>query len=141
MIAVDTNVLLRYLLADDIKQSPLVAKLFKGNEPILITDIVLVEALWTLKGKKYRLEKEQLIFVIQALFEEPNICFENSQIVWLAFNAWRDAKSVRGKSADFSDALIACKAKYCVNLKNEPFGGVYTFDKAAQLLTNMKALQ
>ena len=141
MIAVDTNVLLRYLLADDERQSPLAAKLLKGNEPILMTDIVLVETLWTLKGKKYRLEKEQLILVIQALFEETNIRFENSQAVWLAFNAWRDAKPIRGKSADFSDALIACKAKYCIDLKNDPFGGVYTFDKVAQGLTNMKALQ
>ena len=54
MIAVDTNVLLRYLLNDDPEQSPRAATLFSGEKKILVTDVVLVETIWTLKGKKQK---------------------------------------------------------------------------------------
>ena len=57
MIAVDTNVLLRYLLNDDAAQADMAANLIKGGDTVLITDVVLVETLWTLSGKKYRLNK------------------------------------------------------------------------------------
>ena len=81
MIAIDTNVLLRYLLDDDKQQSPKADKLINGQHTVLITDIVLVETLWTLRGKKYNLNKNQLIAVIQQLFAEPNIRFEDGQTV------------------------------------------------------------
>ncbi len=51
MIAVDTNVLLRYLLWDD-EQATKADKLINGSTHVLITDFVLAETLWTLKGKK-----------------------------------------------------------------------------------------
>ena len=51
MIAVDTNVLLRYLLNDDQSQAAIAEKLINGKEIVLITDVVLVETIWTLKGK------------------------------------------------------------------------------------------
>jgi len=77
LIAVDTNVLLRYLLNDDQVQAAKAEKLINGKETVLITDVVLVETIWTLKGKKYQLNKTDLVTVIQALFKEPNIRFEN----------------------------------------------------------------
>ncbi len=64
MIAVDTNVLLRYLLDDDAGQSKKASFIITGNSNILITDIVLTETVWTLKGKKYNLDKESIIKVI-----------------------------------------------------------------------------
>ena len=45
MITIDTNVLLRYLLDDDKLQSKLASKLILGDEPVLITDVVLVESI------------------------------------------------------------------------------------------------
>ena len=57
MIAIDTNVLLRYLLNDDQRQAAIADKLINGTDAVLITDIVLVESVWTLKGKKYQLNK------------------------------------------------------------------------------------
>ena len=70
---------------------------------------LLVETLWTLKGKKYQLNKTDLVTVIQALFKEPNIRFENGQVVWLALNDYLNARQLIGKLADFSDALIVNK--------------------------------
>ncbi len=40
---------------------------------VLVTDVVLVEALWTLQGKKYQLGKTDLTGIVRALFEETNI--------------------------------------------------------------------
>jgi len=108
--------LLRYLLDDDKLQSKKAAALIRGASPVLITDVVLSEAIWTLKGKKYKLDKEAVIRVVNALFEEPNICFEDGQSVWKALGDFRraDPVKVRGKKkqADFSDALIVNKAKF-----------------------------
>ncbi|MFK0573794.1 PIN domain-containing protein, partial [Endozoicomonas sp.] len=77
MIAIDTNILLRYLLGDDEQQSPKANRLMNGSRKVLITDVVLVETLWTLRGKRYNLKKTALVEVIQKLFAEPNLSFED----------------------------------------------------------------
>ena len=143
MIAIDTNVLLRYLLGDDEIQSKKATKLINEFKLVLITDVVLVETIWTLKGKKYNLDKEGIIRVINALFQEPNFCFEDGQVVWCALNDYRKAAAVKvgskKKQADFSDALIANKAKsYFQSEDNSGLEGFYTFDIAAQQLEGAK---
>jgi predicted nucleic-acid-binding protein len=139
LIAIDTNVLLRYLLDDDPAQSEKARKLIAGNQVVLVTDVVLVETMWTLHGKKYQQGKQELIGVVRALFEESNIRFEDGQVVWMALNDYRKAKPVRGKVADFADALIVNKAKFTANSLKTSFCGSYTFDKAAQALPGAKA--
>ena len=136
MIAVDTNVLLRYLLDDDAKQSKKASAIITGSANVLITDIVLTETIWTLKGKKYKLDKELIIKVINTLFAEPNIIFEDGQTVWRALSDYTKAKSIKvgnkRKEADFPDALIVNKAQYIANKLNDGLEGVYTFDIASQ---------
>ncbi len=138
MIAVDTNVLLRYLLDDDAGQSKKASAIIAGNTNILITDIVLTETIWTLKGKKYNLDKESIIKVINTLFAEPSIIFEDGQTIWRALNDYKQAKTIKvgnkRKEADFPDALIINKALYVANTLNESLDGVYTFDLALQTL-------
>lgn len=129
MIAVDTNVLLRYLLNDDAAQADTAASLIKGGDMVLITDVVLTETLWTLSGKKYRLSKDQLAGVVHALFEEPNVRFEDGPAVWMALNDYLESDG-----ADFADALIVNKARAIAKAQGRPFSGSYTFDKAAQKL-------
>jgi len=138
VIAIDTNVLMRYLLGDDKAQAAKAEKLVLGKETVLITDVALVETIWTLQGKKYQLRKSELIAVIQELFKEPNIRFEDGQTVWMALNDYRKAKPIRGKEADFSDALIVRKARFSASDQQVDFGGVYTFDVAAQELPGTK---
>jgi predicted nucleic-acid-binding protein len=143
MIAIDTNVLLRYLLWDNKTQAAKADRLINGPEPVLITDVVLVEAMWTLKGRKYRLDKPAIINVLNSILEEPNICFEDGQTVWRALNDYRQAKSVRvgnkKKDADFSDSLIVNKAKFQAMENSEVLNGVYTFDRAAQKIPGTAA--
>lgn len=138
MIAIDTNVLLRYLLDDDVEQSPKASSIIAGDEQVLITDVVLVETIWTLKGKRYNLDKEGIIAIINALFEESNLCFEDGQTVWRALSDYVAAKPVKvgkkNKEADFPDALVVNKARFEAKRKGNEFHGVYTFDKAAQVV-------
>ncbi len=142
MIAIDTNVLLRYLLQDDKKQSAKADQLISGTEKVLLTDVVLAETVWTLKGKKYRLNKEDLLIVIDSLFKEPNISFEDGQTVWRAYHRYRSAQPVKvgkkKKIADFPDALILEKAKYNAVEKHESFSGFYSFDLALQQFDEIK---
>jgi predicted nucleic-acid-binding protein len=133
VIAIDTNVLLRYLLEDDPVQSTKAAKLIGDNRTVLVTDVVLVETIWTLKGRKYQLDKPELISVLKALFQEPNIRFEDGQATWVALDQYR-----KSNGADFADALIVNKAKLTASKLNEVFEGTYTFDKAAQKLPGAK---
>ena len=133
MIAIDTNVLLRYLLEDDPVQSAKAAKLIGGSRTVLVTDVVLVETIWTLAGRKYQLDKPELVNVIKALFQEPNIRFEDGQATWVALDQYR-----KSNGADFADALIVNKAKLIASELGETFEGSYTFDKAAQKLPEAK---
>jgi len=134
VIAIDTNVLLRYLLDDDPVQSAKAAKLIGGSRTVLVTDVVLVETIWTLRGRKYQLDKSELITVLKALFQEPNIRFEDGQATWVALDQYR-----KSNGADFADALIVNKAKLIACKLSESFEGVYTFDKAAQKLPGANA--
>ena len=143
MIAIDTNVLLRYLLWDNKAQAAKADRLINNSTPVLITDVVLAETLWTLKGKKYKLNKTAMIDLLNSLFEEPNICFEDGQTVWRALNDYRQAKPIKvgnkKKEADFPDALIVNKAKFLATAKGKKLTGVYTFDRAAQLIPGTTA--
>ena len=91
MIAIDTNVLLRYLLRDDESQAARADPLISGDEAVLILDVVLAETVWTLVGNKYRHDKTDIVMVLEKLFSEPNICFEDDQAVWRALQAFRNS--------------------------------------------------
>lgn len=133
MIAVDTNVVLRYLLQDDDRQSPKANKLFEGDEKILITDVVLAETIWTLRGKRYELSKEELVNVVQALIEESNVIFEDGHAIWCALDDY-----INASGSDFSDALIINKSQRFGTKTKQTVYPVYTFDKGALKIDGTK---
>jgi predicted nucleic-acid-binding protein len=53
MIAVDINVLFRYLLNGGQVQAEKSQKLINGSQKVLLTDVVLTETMWVLTGKRY----------------------------------------------------------------------------------------
>ena len=144
MIAVDTNVLLRYLLHDDEAQAARANAVFDAAETVLITDVVLAETVWTLSGRKYRLAKAELVAVLERLFSEPDIRFEDDQVVWRALQAYKSAAPVdeagSGKGAGFADALIVFKALRTASDSAETLNGVYTFDAAMGQLPHTVSL-
>ena len=135
MISVDTNVLLRRILNDDEEQAAKARKLFDGTKPILITDVVLAETVWTLTGKRYGATKKDIQALIMSLLEETNTIFEDQQVIWSALNDFVAAlpvKTANGiKAADFADALIANKSKVIAEDLKQAYEGTYTFDQAA----------
>jgi len=143
VIAVDTNVLLRYLLKDEPTQEAKARRIIQGAALVLLTDVVLVETLWTLKGPKYRASQEDLITVVEGLFREPNIRFEDAPTVWRALHDYRTAEIVRSgrqrKNVDFADALIVNKARFVAQAASDHLDSVYTFDAAARAIDGMHA--
>ena len=144
MIAIDTNVLLRRLLNDDVIQSALVRRLFQNSEKILIPDVVLVETIWTLKGDRYSVSREMISEIVIGLLSEPNVVFESEQAVWAALNEFKNAKPIKTRNGmrilDFADALIVNKSKILIEQWGETFEGTYTFDQAAQQIEGAKNL-
>jgi predicted nucleic-acid-binding protein len=141
VIAVDTNVVLRRLLGDDVAQSEKARRLFEAETEVLITDIVLAEAVWTIKGKRYSATREDIIALIMGLLGERNVVFESRQAVWSAVNDFAEAKPVKSdvEAADFADALIVNKAKITARRRDKRYRGTYTFDKAALAIDGTKA--
>ena len=144
MIAVDTSVLLRYLLHDDEAQAARADAVFAAGETVLITDVVLAETVWTLAGRKYRLGRAGLAAVLERLFSEPNVRFEDDQVVWRALQAYRSAapagEAGSAKGAGFADALIVFKALRAAADSDEALTGVYTFDAAMGRLPHVVSL-
>lgn len=132
MIAIDANVLLRYLLSDDEIQAKKAAKLIESNQSVYVSHVVLVETIWTLKGKKYKLPPSKINATITALFEEQNIVIQDAELVWRALSDYR-LRAVEGNSKlDFPDALVLHTGRDAAEQYGERFGGFYTFDVATR---------
>jgi predicted nucleic-acid-binding protein len=128
MIAIDSSVLLRYLLQDDKELASRANKLMLSGDDILITDIVLTSTILILTGKQYRVEKDQIVDMLYALFSESNLIFEDGYAVWGALKDYLNAKP--SEQFSFADALVVNKAnRYCQE-NNRHISALYTFDKA-----------
>ena len=101
MIAVDTNVLVRLLTADDPAQTSRAAALFE-QESILIPKTVLLETEWVLRSR-YGLTKPEILGVFSSLLDTDDLCFENEAAVEEALYLWKD------NTADFADCLIGAQ--------------------------------
>ncbi len=140
MIAIDTNVLLRYLLQDDPKQSKKAVGIITGTERVLVTDVVLTETIWMLTGKRYGANKKTVSRVVRGLLGDNAFQFEDIQVVWTALCAFEESITVRGKALDFADSLIVAKAQDVLRQHGEPEPTVYSFDKAVHQLEGARGL-
>src|SRR3546814_7129618 len=106
---------------------------------ILVTDVVLAEVAWTLAGKRYAAGRDDVVAAITSLFEEPNVLFENRDVVWMALRDYAEAPAIKTangtRSADFADALIVHKAAATMRVLGQRNGMTYTFDRPAQQQT------
>lgn len=102
MRGLDTNVLLRLLLADDPRQAARAREWLRAQpyeEEFLINRIVLCELVWTL-SRGYRLDREQIAEVIDRLLRSDAVVIEEYDSVAFALYLYRTS------SADFSDCLL-----------------------------------
>ncbi len=104
MIAVDTNVLVRFITHDHKQQTRLAEKLLLSRSGehgvIYISDVVLCELVWVLKSG-YGYKRNQISKVLFLLLDIDEFCF--SQVDWL-FEA---ATLYESKNIDFFDCLIS----------------------------------
>ncbi|NOY69386.1 MAG: type II toxin-antitoxin system VapC family toxin [Deltaproteobacteria bacterium] len=122
MKAIDTNVLVRFLVRDDEKQSELVYKLFKRAQSVkkelFVPLIVVLETIWVL-GSVYEIPREKIIDSVKSLLGLPVLKFEARSAI-LGF-----VSSAQKTKTDLSDLLIGHSAKFsgCESVLN--------FDKRA----------
>jgi len=104
LIGLDTNVVIRYLVQDDKKQSAaatrFIEKSLTTDVPGYINHITLCEIVWVLQ-RCYGVTKPRLRDIIEGLLTTKQLIVENVEIAWKALRVY-DANS-----ADFCDALIS----------------------------------
>jgi predicted nucleic-acid-binding protein len=123
MSAIDTNVLARYIVADDdAAQSAaarfLIDEVCSAEMPALVLSIVLAEFVWVLRSS-YRFTKKEIVSALEAIALNPNIAFDSKTEFLAALDAFRN------RSIDFADCLIAARAT-TLNA-----GDLFTFDEKA----------
>jgi predicted nucleic-acid-binding protein len=103
MIAVDTNVLVRFLVEDDLNQSRQAARLIEkavaSGEPLFISDIVMCETVWVL-ASAYGLPRAEIAHALGGLLRAKSLVFASTDRLASSLDAYR-----RGKG-DFADYLI-----------------------------------
>ena len=107
MRGLDSNILLRFVLADDSRQHDIARRFLaerSRDNPAYVSVIVLCEVVWVLSAGERR-SRMDIADVLQWLLDSPEIVVENEDIVLLALQVYRDT------AADFADLLIAmCNA-------------------------------
>jgi predicted nucleic-acid-binding protein len=122
MKALDTNVLVRFLVKDDEKQAKAVYNIFKQTESnaeiFFVPILVVLETVWVLESV-YEITRQDILDAFDELLMMPILEFEAQSalrsFVYLA----------RENKTDLSDLLIAHHAKY------SGCDCVLTFDKRA----------
>ena len=93
MIALDTNVLVRYLTQDDPGQSGAANQLIEAQcsheEPCRVSMVVLCELVWVLRSA-YGHDRATIATVLERLLTATELEAENEEVAWLAWRAYRD---------------------------------------------------
>lgn len=127
MIGLDTNVLVRYVMQDDPKQSQKASKLIESltsEAPGFVPLVALIELVWVLTSC-YDLTREQVAQALDALLRAKEIVLERAEQVSQAL------RTFGAGSADFADCLIerTAAAADC--------GKTMTFDAGAAKFAGM----
>jgi predicted nucleic-acid-binding protein len=102
MIGLDTNVLVRYIMQDDLKQSPLATRLIESRSVEsrgFVSLVSVVEFFWVMSSA-YELDRGQLIAALEGLLRTKELVVERAEIVWKALRVFQSA------NVDFADCLI-----------------------------------
>jgi predicted nucleic-acid-binding protein len=123
MIGLDTNVIVRYLVQDEPKQSGqanrIIEKAVTDGKILHISQITLCEIVWVLE-RCYRVSRKELINVLKQLLQTQKIRVEQDAVSRQALIDFEHHEGV-----DFTDCLIGRQ-----NASND-CSFTYTFDKKA----------
>lgn len=130
MTGLDTNVLVRYIMQDDRRQSPVATRCVEslsGQSPGFVPLVAMVELCWVLESA-YALEREQLVVAIEGLLRAKELVIEHAAEVWRAVRAFESA------GADFADALISASSRAAGAARTVTFDRLAARDSGMELL-------
>lgn len=130
MIALDTNILVRFLVDDEPRQAGMARELLEGligEQSGFVCREVIVELVWVLE-RTYRFSRERIAGVLDALIATEELQIEASDDV-----ARAALRYGRG-GAGFSDLMIAAAAQ------RAGAQALYTFDQKAAQIPNATLL-
>ncbi len=127
MTGLDTNVLVRYVMQDDARQSPKASRLIESlssESPGFVPQVVVVEFVWVLSSS-YALTREQVASALERLLRSKELVLERADQVGKALRVFSAG------AADFADCLIerAARGAGCTV--------TMTFDAAAAITAGM----
>ena len=102
MIGLDTNVLVRYIMQDDPKQSIMATQLIESLDvdgPGFVTLVSIIELYWVLTSC-YKLNAKQVNQALMVLLQAKQIVVDRADQVLRALRVFENSK------ADFADCLI-----------------------------------
>ena len=106
MRGLDTNVLIRYLLRDDLRQAKAAKRAIEqaiaAEEPLVISLLVVLETEWVLRAR-IRLDKTAILGVFRQLLESREVQFENGDVIEQALYDFENS------NADFADCLMVAQ--------------------------------
>ena len=131
MIGLDTNVLVRYIMQDDARQSPKATKLMESlgvEEPGFVSLVSVVELGWVLSSS-YDLNRAQVAQALELLLRTKTVVIDRADEVIKALRVFK------ASSADFADCLIERTAA------SAGCGRTMTFDVGAAKTAGMTLIQ
>ncbi len=126
MEAIDTNVLVRYLTADDAVQYRKAIEVIESGSPKLVSPIVLAELSWVLKSV-YSLDRESIAGLLRLIGSNGFFMYRKPEAVKLAIEEF-------AAGFDLADTLIGR-----LNMEDGA-DTTYTFDKKAGKLRSYQAI-
>lgn len=132
MAALDTNILVRFLVGDDVAQFAaarrLMARCVADGTRLFVPVTVVLELEWVLRAC-YGLDKATLLRTLSSLLSAADLSFESEQALEVALQLYRT------QAADFADAVhIALAAQADAS-------PLWTFDKAAARVSGAALLR
>lgn len=122
MIGLDTNVLVRYIVRDEAKQTAAATKLIESQcteeSPGFVSQLVLAELFWVL-ARGYGYSKPVLVQIFSKLLSAAELEIEEAADAWIALRMYES------EPADLADYLIGRRA-LSAGCKT-----TFTFDKQA----------
>ena len=132
MPGLDTNVLVRWLMADDEEQTQRVQKVFKAavsqRAMLFVPSTVMLELEWVLRSR-YRFDKTSVLQALTVLLETQELEFQAEDALERALHAYRQG------AADFADCL---HAGLCAAAGRTP---MLTFDEKAARLAEIELIK
>ena len=131
MPALDTNVLVRYIVEDDAAQAEeaqdLIKRCVRDGLTLWVPITVALELEWVLRSR-YGFAKDDVLLALASLLSAAELTMESERALEVALQLFRTG------AADFADCLHAALATHAGE------GPLRTFDKAAAKVSGARLL-